>query len=174
MLKLFNAALALGLVFTSAAFAAMPVPLKAVPGAYYSGRWYEIARSPGKSEHDCDGVTYDFAGNAAATFNVTLTCRKGSPTGSAQVTRSTGKMLDGSGAKFRLTFLGVVPVEYWVLARDETANSWFIMARDNGKYVWIVSRRPVMDPALRTALVARIKAMGLKTEDLEYPDPLPM
>ncbi|MDB5438135.1 MAG: lipocalin [Caulobacteraceae bacterium] len=174
MRKVFSVALAIGLAFTGAALA-MPMPLKSVPGGYYSGRWYEIARTTSHSEHDCDGVTYDFTGGADGGFSVALTCHKGKPTGPAEVTRSSGKALDNSGgAKFKLTFLGVVPVEYWVLDRDQTADSWFIMARDNGKYVWIVSRKPVMDVAQRNALVARIKAMGLKTDDLEYPEPLPV
>lgn len=172
MRQLFSVAL-VTLTALGGAALAMPSPVKSVPGAYYSGRWYEIARTTSHSEHDCDGVTYDFTGTAGGNFNVALTCRKGSPTGPAEITKSTGKALDGSnGSKFRLTFLGLVPVEYWVLDRDQAADSWFIMARDNGKYVWIVSRKPVMDLAQRNALVARIKAMGLKTEDLEYPEPL--
>lgn len=173
MLKLFSAVLTLGAACAGAALA-MPSPVKSVPGAYYSGRWYEIARTTSHSENNCDGVTYDFAGVSSTSFNVALTCHKGNPTGPVEITRSSGKAIDGSaGSKFKLTFFGVVPVEYWVLERDEAADSWFIMARDNGKYVWIVSRKPVMDLAQRNSLVARIKAMGLKTDDLEYPKPLP-
>ena len=39
-----------------------PQPAKPVATNLYSGRWYEIARTPNKMQADCQGSTTDFSG----------------------------------------------------------------------------------------------------------------
>ncbi len=167
------------LAVASAASAAAPPPARAVPAAFYSGRWYEIARVPNLGQRDCQAPRSEFTpigggGDVAfisttGEFVVRQICRKGSADGPAKVISTKGRVLPGSrNARFEMVFLGGVKTqEYWVL--DTAADGgWAIMATPGGNYVWLLSRRPSMSEAARAAAVARIRALGYG-QTLEFP-----
>lgn len=174
-------ALLAGMSVAGAAIAAAPQPSRPVPASFYSGRWYEIARIPNIGQRDCQAPETRFAriGDAGETrfisdqgeFSVRQTCHRGSAAGPAKVYVTRGRILPGAGnARFEMVFLGGLKhQEYWVL---DTApdQSWAIMATPGGNYVWLLSRRPVMPPAVRAAAVARIRALGYG-QRLEFPAP---
>ena len=56
-------------------------------------------------------------------------------------------------------FGGLITREYWVLdhALDQ---SWVLMATPGGNNLWLLARRPVLDPAVRAMATARIAALG--------------
>lgn len=155
---------------TSFAFAAAPPPARPVPSQLYSGLWYEVARTPNARQRDCQAATSEFNGLSGANFRVTQTCRRGSPTGPAQTFRASGRILpQTNNAKIRLSFFGgVVSQEYWILDRADD-HSWAIMATPGGNYVWLLSRRPVLDPATRARLVARLGQLGYPAARVEFP-----
>ena len=105
------------------ASAAAPPPTKPVPTGFFSGRWYEIARLPTKSQKDCEGSISQFTGaNASGDFNVTQTCRVGSLDGPLKSLAVVGKIMPGAdNAKFAVTFLklGLIPGDggAWLLPR---------------------------------------------------------
>lgn len=161
------AALSAGLAFAATS---APQPAKPVTPQVYSGRWYEIARIPNQMQRDCEGATSEFRNFADGQFRVVQTCHKGSPTGPAQTFNANGRILPASNnAKLRMSFFGgVVSQEYWILDRADD-NAWAIMATPGGNYVWLLSRRPVMDAATRARIIARISALGFNTARLQYP-----
>ena len=146
-----------------------PQPTRAIAAGFYSGRWYEIARSPNSNQRDCQGATSDFVGAGGGRYQIVQTCHHGSATGKAKVFKSTGAIVPGSrNAKFTVIFFGVKKQEYWVL--DTSADgSWAIMATPGGNYVWLLSRRPMMSPMAQAQALARIKALGYDTGRLELP-----
>lgn len=163
---------ALGVATLLAAFpaaAAAPQPTKAIAASFYSGTWYEIARTPNSNQKDCQAPTSQFTSAAGGKYLMTQTCRKGSPSGAAKVFKAEGQIVPGSGnAKFKAKFFGVVNQEYWIL--DANADGgWAIMATPGGNYVWLMSRKAVMAPATKAAAIARIKALGYNTAKLEMP-----
>lgn len=151
------------------ALAAAQPPSKPVPAAFYSGKWYEIARTPNSGQRDCQAPTTEFTAKGATSFSVRQVCRRGSVDGKAKTFNTTGKIVAGSeNAKFSMNFLGgIKKQEYWVLDRADD-QSWAIMATPGGNYVWLLSRKPVLEEGARAAALARVKALGY--DKLVFPD----
>jgi apolipoprotein D and lipocalin family protein len=153
----------------TAALAAAQPPAKPVSAAFYTGKWYEIARTPNAGQRDCQAATTQFTGAGANGFRVVQICRKGSASGAAKTFNTTGKIVAGTpaNAKFSMSFLGgLKKQEYWVLDRASD-QSWAIMATPGGNYVWLLSRDAVMDPAAKDAALAKVRALGYAK--LEFP-----
>ena len=172
-------ALPAALAVATTASAAAPQPTRAVAAAFYSGRWYEIARVPNVGQRDCQAPVTQFTPlggrgevsfiSSTGEFAVSQVCRRGSASGPAKTFSTKGRILPGArNAKFEMTFLGgLKKQEYWVL--DSAGDgSWAIMATPGGNYVWLLSRRPVMSEAAKAAAVARIRALGY-AQKLEFP-----
>jgi apolipoprotein D and lipocalin family protein len=154
-----------------AAVAAAPEPTKAVPASFYSGKWYEIARLPNSNQKDCEGGQTEFkSGDKSANFSVVQSCHLGALTGRLKTYDTTGQILPSTrNAKFQMTFLGgVVKQEYWVIDRDDNLG-WAVMGTPGGNYVWLLARKPTLPAAQKTAIVARLKAAGYKTDKLIFP-----
>ena len=164
--------LAASLLATQALAAAQP-PAKPIAASFYSGKWYEIARTPNSGQRDCQAPTTEFTGKASGDgFAVHQICRKGSASGAAKVFDTTGQILSGTqNAKFKMSFLGgLKKQEYWVLDCADD-KSWAIMATPGGNYVWLLSRQPVMGATAKAEALARVKALGYTK--LEYPQQPP-
>ena len=65
-------------------------------------------------------------------------------------------------------FGGMVRQEYWILDRADD-GAWAIMATPGGNYVWLLSRRPILDAGVRARIVSRIGQLGYNTARLQYP-----
>ena len=170
-MKLATAACALLLMATAgAAVAAAPQPAKPVPADLYSGRWYEIARTPNHMQANCEASTTDFSRWAAGVFSAVQTCHSGTPSGPARTISVEGRVLPASqNAKMQLALLGgLITKQYWILdhARDD---NWLIMATPDAHYVWLMSRQPVLSDAARTAAMARLQALGFNLARLAFP-----
>lgn len=161
------AALTVSALAGGAALAGAPPPTKPVPAAFYSGRWYEIARTPNAGQRDCEAPTTDFVAQGSR-FRVRQVCHRGSPMGPEKTFNTTGKIVQGSqNTRFTLSFLGgLKKQQYWVLdcAKDD---SWAIMATPGGHYVWLLARRPDLPAASQAVAVERVRALGYAK--LEFP-----
>lgn len=164
------ATLTLALSAPLAAVAAAPEPAKPVSTAFYSGKWYEIARLPTKSQKNCVAGQSQFTAKGDGGFSVVQTCRVGSLTGPLKTYDTTGKIIPSTdNAKFQLAFFGgVVKQEYWVIDRDD-GLSWAVMGTPGGNFAWLMSRRPTLSAAVKDTIVARLKAAGYKTDKLIFP-----
>lgn len=153
-----------------AATAAAPAPTKPVSTSFFSGKWYEIARLPTKSQRDCEASISQFTGaSASGDFSVKQSCRVGAVDGPLKTLDVSGKIVPGGGnAKFVLTFYRVVKQEYWVIDRSESLD-WAIMGTPGGNYVWVMSRKPIMAPSEKAAVISKLKAAGYPVEKLVYP-----
>lgn len=150
------------------AWAGAPPPAKPVSADFYSGRWYEIARTPNAGQRNCEAPTTDFTAEGTS-FKVRQVCHRGSPLGEEKVFTTTGRIIDGSqNTRFTMSFLGgLKKQEYWVLdcAND---HSWAIMATPGGNFVWLISRKPDMPASTKAVALERVKALGY--QKLEYPE----
>jgi len=150
--------------------AGAPKPVRPVSSDLYSGRWYEIARTPNTMQKDCQGATSDFQRFAAGVFTVVETCHHGSPSGAAKTIRARAKVVPSSdNTRFRMAFFGgLVHQEYWILDHADD-NSWAVMATPGGNYVWLLSRRPSLPPNVQAAALARVGALGYAPSRLVFP-----
>ena len=156
------------------ASAAPPQPAKPVPPTLYTGRWYEIARTQNRMQTNCQASTSDFSGWSSAGFSVTQTCHKGAPDGPKQVMTVSGHILPQSdNAKMKLGLLGgLISQEYWIVDHADD-NAWAIMDRSDGRYVWLLSRQPVLSAADRAVALARLQALGFDMSRLSFPQQPP-
>jgi apolipoprotein D and lipocalin family protein len=145
-------------------------PAKPVAANLYTGRWYEIARTPNSMQGDCQGATTDFSGWAAGAFKAVQTCHKGAPGGPAKVIKVDGKVLPASqNAKIQLGMLGgLISQQYWILDHADN-NHWLIMSTANQRYVWLMSRVPVLTPGERAQAMARLQQLGFSLAHLAFP-----
>lgn len=146
-----------------------PEPAKPVDLSRYEGRWYEFARYENRFEKGCEAVTADYARRADGAVSVKNTCHEGAVDGPTKV--SEGKAVpagDPKGAKFKVSFFGpALFTNYWVLDRAED-YSWAIVGEGSGRFLWILTRDPQPDAALRTGLIDRTKALGYDTSLIRY------
>jgi len=163
-------ALAALLGLAAPASAATPQPAKPVATNLYSGRWYEIARTNNKMQADCLASTTDFSGWRGGSFSAVQTCHQGAPTGPAKTMSVQGHVLPSSGnAKMQLGILGgLISREYWIVDHADD-NNWLIMCTADGRYVWLMSRQPVISAAVKAAAVGRMQQLGLNLSRLAFP-----
>ena len=170
-MKLTSAACALValLGLSSPALASIPQPARPVPANLYSGRWYEIARTTNKMQADCLASTTDFSGWRGGAFSAVQTCHKGSPSGPKQTISVQGHVLPSSGnAKMQLGMLGgLISREYWILDHADD-NNWLIMTTADGRYIWLMSRQPVIPQAVKAAAIGRMQQLGLNLTKLAF------
>jgi len=154
----------------TAAPAAAPKPLRPVSSDLYSGRWYEIARTPNTLQKDCQGATSDFLGWSDGAFTVVDTCHHGTPSGPAKVIRARARIVSPpDNTRFRVSFFGgLVHQEYWILDHADDGG-WAVMATPGGNYVWLLSRRPALSTAVRATALARVAALGYAPSRLIFP-----
>jgi apolipoprotein D and lipocalin family protein len=152
-----------------AALAEPAQPLRPVPVNLYSGRWYEIARTPNHMQADCRAATTDFSGWAAGAFSAVQTCHQGAPGGPRKTVSVHGRVLPGAqNAKIQLAMLGgLISQQYWILDHAEN-NNWLIMCTANGRYVWLMARQPVLDAAAKAAALGRLQALGFDLSRLAF------
>jgi apolipoprotein D and lipocalin family protein len=149
---------------------AVVAPTKPVAANLYTGRWYEIARTPNRMQADCQGATTEFSGWAGGAFKAVQTCHKGDATGPAQVTKVDGKVLPASqNAKMQLAMLGgLISQEYWILDHADD-NRWLIMTTANQRYVWLLSRAPALSSAEKAQAMGRLQQLGFSLAHLAFP-----
>ncbi len=147
-----------------------PDPTRPVAIGVYSGRWYEIARTPNAMQKDCQAPTSDFDGWANGAFVLTETCHRGAASGPVKVVRARARILPGGdNTRFRASFFGgLVHQEYWVLDHADD-NDWLIMATPGGNFVWVLARRPALPASTLAAAEARVAALGYAPSRLVHP-----
>lgn len=163
------AAASAALALFGSALAAAPEPAKPVAPDLYSGRWYEIARTSNPRQAGCEADTIDFSGGTTGKFSVVQTCHQDAPNGPTKDFKSKGAVVPNSqNAKMKLSFFGgFITQEYLIVDRADD-NSWAIMATPAGHYVWLLSRRPKLDPGPRSTALASMQAMGFDMSKLVY------
>ena len=131
----------------------------------------KIARLPNSIQRGCQAGASDWTRSAEG-FTVVQSCHKGAPDGPISLWKAKARVADPvSNAKFKMTFFGgLVSQEYWVLDRRD-AEGWLILATHDGKYLWLMSQRPVLPASARAQAVGRIRQLGFDPASLEFPLP---
>ncbi len=139
----------------------------------YAGDWYEIARYPNRFQKQCAGdVKATYVRRADGRIDVTNQCRTadGKTTAAAGVARvadeTTRARLKVRFAPAFLSFLPFVWGDYWIIGLDEEYR-WAVVGSPDRTYLWILSRAPVLDPALFDRATARAAANGFDVSRLQ-------
>lgn len=152
-----------------------PEPVRPVDApSHFSGRWYEIGRTPMRLTDGCVAGYTDYV-----TRDGQLTqrdgCRDGAPSGKEKVIAGPLKILNpGQNNKVHVSYrlFGLIPVgrTYWLL---DHGDGWFIMATDDFKLVNLYTRAPRPSAQLVDHMKERTRALGYDIQRLEFPTQFP-
>ena len=67
--------------------------------------------------------------------------------------------IDDSHARLKVSFVWPFRGNYWIMELGE-AYEYAVVGSPNRKYLWVLSRAPVMDELLYGKLMERVKAQG--------------
>jgi apolipoprotein D and lipocalin family protein len=138
-------------------------PLEVVPYVdiqRYLGTWYEIATVPQRFQKGCVGVTAEYKLRKDGDIDVLNTCRQGTLDGKVRTAHGKAWIVDKkTKAKLKVRFFWPFTGDYWIIALDAD-YAWAVVGHPNRKYLWILSRTPLMDPALYDELLKLIEAKG--------------
>lgn len=137
----------------------------------YAGHWFEIARYPNLFERGCAGVTADYSLNDDGTVDVVNTCRKGSLTGKVKQAKGSARVVEQSGnarlkVKFAPDWVPFAEGDYWILYLEQDYSA-ALVGDPSGKYLWVLSRTPVLDATVYGRIKAKADALGYESGRLE-------
>ncbi|MHB1863760.1 MAG: lipocalin family protein [Gemmatimonadaceae bacterium] len=140
----------------------------------YAGLWYEVARFPNWFERRCVGQpTAKYELQPDSTIKIVNTCRVADSTvnraeGAAHLAHRGGpaSMLKVRFAPAFLSFLPMVWADYWVLDLTDDYTAALIGTPDR-RYLWVLSRTPVLDTATYDRLVATAAREGFDVSRLQ-------
>jgi apolipoprotein D and lipocalin family protein len=133
----------------------------------YAGKWYEIASFPQRFQKGCHCTTAEYTLSEKGYVIVKNSCRKNSMTGKLKSIRGKAFVVKGSGnAKLKVQFFWPIRGKYWIIDLAED-YSYAVVSHPNRKYLWILSRTPVMDDVVYGQILSRLKEKGLDIEKLK-------
>ncbi len=133
----------------------------------YLGTWYEVASYPAWFQKNCTAVTADYSMREDGQIRVVNSCRKGSLGGKLKQSTGRAKVVDSAtNAKLKVSFFGPFWGDYWIIDLDPDYR-WAVVGVPNRKYLWILSRSPLMEQAEFDEIVARLPAAGYDASRLQ-------
>jgi apolipoprotein D and lipocalin family protein len=126
----------------------------------YLGTWYEIASYPAWFQRNCTATTAEYRRREDGLIGVVNSCRKGALDGKLKRAAGKARVVDAaSNAKLKVSFFWPFWGDYWIIELDEDYR-WAVVGEPKRKYLWILSRTPVLDEAEFDAIVAGLPAKG--------------
>lgn len=171
-LRLAIVALAAALTLAPATAGAMTVePSGRIELSKMMGRWYEVARVPNALQNGCVAGASDWTPQAHG-FAVVQSCRKETTTGPLKTWKAKATVSDPrTNARLKMSFFGGVVSQDYVVVEHRPEQGWLVLATANGKYLWLMSQKPVLPAPIKTQALARIRQLGFDIGRLEFPIP---
>jgi apolipoprotein D and lipocalin family protein len=165
-LVLFNVAAFMSIVLNSC----VSIPKGAIAvtpfeKAKYLGTWYEIARMDFRFERNLDNTTANYSMNPDGSIKVD---NRGFNYKTKEWKQAIGKAKfvgDVNVARLKVSFFGPFYGGYNVIALD-TAYQYALVAGDNLKYLWILSRKKTIPEDVKLDYLKIAKDLGYNTSSL--------
>lgn len=137
----------------------------------YLGKWYEIARFDHSFERGLVGVTATYSFRPDGKIKVvnegyqnTLDGKHSVAVGKAKTTAEPGKL--------KVSFFWIFYGAYNVLELDADYQ-WVLIGSSSDKYLWILSRTPVLAPGVLSEIVEKARQRGYDTSKLIWVEQKP-
>ena len=132
----------------------------------YAGKWYDISHLPVSFMKDCECTTAEYTLTDKGYVKVLNRCRKGK-TGKRSSANAKAFVVPNSGnAKLKVQFFWPFKGDYWIIDLAED-YSYAAVGDKSRKYLWILSRTPVMEKNIYDDILVRLKDKGFAVEKLE-------
>ncbi|MBN1499317.1 MAG: lipocalin family protein [Spirochaetes bacterium] len=134
----------------------------------YLGKWYEIARFDHVFEKGLTKVTAEYSlmkNDKISVFN------KGYAESSKKWKSVKGKAVfagDRNEGHLRVSFFGPFYSDYIIFALDQKNYQYALVGGSNKKYLWILSRTPVLDDDILKQLLKTAEENGYDTDNLIF------
>ena len=126
----------------------------------YAGKWYEIASFPQRFQKGCNCTTAEYTLTDKDYVIVENRCNKDSINGKQSYIKGKAFVVEKSGnAKLKVQFFWPFKGKYWIIDLADD-YSYAVVGHPNRKYLWILSRTPVMDEAIYKKIISRINENG--------------
>ena len=150
-----------------------PQPVAAVDVARYLGTWHEAARLPmwaqDSSTVSCEETNATYALRPDGRIGVTNRCLNAlDHDAPREATGQAYAVEGGNNARLRVSFFWPFFGNYWVIGLDPDYR-WAVVGEPERRWLWVLSREPVMakadlDAALRIARAAGYELAPLKLD----------
>jgi apolipoprotein D and lipocalin family protein len=157
-----------GMVMRGVGFSASLPPVQTVPRVdleRYLGVWYEIARYPTSFQKGCLDSSATYSRRADGKIQVVNRCRDAED---GRIREAKGKawVVDKkSNAKLKVSFFWPFRGDYWIIDLGREYE-YAVVGTPNRKYLWVLSREPVMSDELYEQIVTRAEQQGFKRSKL--------
>ena len=132
----------------------------------YLGNWYEIASYPAWFQKECTGTTAEYKLMPDGKIQVVNRCRKGSLAGPLKEAEGKAEVVDTvSNAKLKVWFFWPFKGNYWIIDLDDNYQ-WAVVGEPSRKYLWVLSRTPMMEETLYRQIMEKLLQKGYDSEKL--------
>lgn len=141
-------------------------PVKSFDVSRYLGTWYEIARLDHSFERGLDRVTATYTARPDGSVGV---LNRGYDRSRCRWKDADGRAVfqgDRDVASLSVTFFWPFAGGYHVLDLDRDRYEWALVSGPSRSYLWILARKPDLDPTIRARLIERARALGYPTDGL--------
>lgn len=136
---------------------------KQVDLSKYTGIWYEISTIPAHFQKGCRCTTAEYQLDPSGYIRVTNRCVADGKfkkiEGKAFVVKNTGN------ARLKVQFFWPFKGDYRIVELADD-YSWAAVGSQSRKYLWVLSRNPVMADSLYNQIVAQLEKKGFITSSL--------
>jgi len=132
----------------------------------YAGKWYEIASYPNSFQKGCHCSTAEYKYNPKGYIEVINTCRKNSVNGEIKSIKGKAFIVkDSNNAKLKVQFFWPFKGDYWIIGLADD-YSYAIVGNPSRKYLWILSRTPVISDETYSQILEIIRSKGYDTDKI--------
>ncbi len=133
----------------------------------YSGKWYEIASFPQRFQKDCTCTTAEYTLSGKDFVMVENRCRKDGVNGKESYIKGKAFVVENSGnSKLQIQFFWPFRGKYWIIDLADD-YSYAVVGHPNRKYLWILSRTPVMSEIIYQQILSKVMEKGFEIANLK-------
>lgn len=128
----------------------------------YMGAWHEIAHISNFAQKGCTDTIVHYRLNDRGGFDLANTCWKGDT-----YKPYFGKATPSAGPEplFKVKFFLFFRADYWIVDLDPDYQ-WALVGSPKRDQLWVISRKPALDPAVYDQILNRARAKGFNTDKL--------
>jgi apolipoprotein D and lipocalin family protein len=136
----------------------------------YLGRWHEIARLDHSFERGLSQVTADYSMRRDGGVRVV---NRGYSEKNNKWKTAEGKAYFVKGPEegyLKVSFFGPFYGSYVIFELDPKDYQYAVVSGPKKSYLWILARKPQIEPELKQKLISRAAALGFDTTKLVFPE----